>query len=180
MKNAEFLRAIQSRAARSAVGASAARGRGNAGVVRAARAHLRNANVRKLVVSPKLFERRLDQETDALCAALPRGARHWGVARKLLNIFLRDCLYTTYLEAEYRLRAVEKLLEIPLDSVTAKTLKRASGRGGLPRWRGVRHLTPSESAAFQAEALSEAKRRGIARVHLDAFMWSQSRDEDAA
>jgi len=180
MKDAELLSAIQSRAARGAVGASAARGRGNAGVVRAARTYLRNANLRKFGESPKLFERRLDQETDALRAALPRGARHWGVARKLLNIFLRDCLYTTYLEAEYRLRAIEKLLEIPLDSVTAKALKRASGRGCLPRWPGVRHLTPEVSAAFQAAARSEAARQGIARVHLDAFMWSQSRDEDAA
>jgi hypothetical protein len=180
VRRAELRRAVQSRVARIAVGASAVRGRGNAGAVAAARRHLRHVDLAKFGVKrAAAFRRALNQETKALLAALPRGARHWGIARKLLNIFLRDCLYTTYLESDYHLSRAEEAFEIPLDSITALQLKRLSGRGSLPRWPGVKHLTPSLSAQFQEAASVEAARRGIARVHMDAVWWSQSRDDDA-
>lgn len=47
MRESEFLRAIQSRAARVAITASTVRGRGNKGVVRASRAFLRTLDLRK-------------------------------------------------------------------------------------------------------------------------------------
>jgi len=58
--------------------------------------------------------------------------------------------------------------------ITALQLK--TRRGSLPPWPGVRHLTPDLSATFQAAATPEAKKKGIARVHLDAIWWSVSRD----
>lgn len=177
MKNSDFLTAVQSRAARIAVGASAARGRGNAGTVAAARDHLRTMDLRDFGRSPARFRSALDRETEALRKRFPRSAAHWGIARKLLNIFLRDCLYTTYLEAAYSLKRAESALEIPLDSVTALQLKRAAGRGKLPLWPGVKHLTPEISESFQSFALEMATQMGLARVHLDAFLWSRSRDD---
>lgn len=172
----EFLKTVQSRAARIAVGASAVRGKGNKGVVPAARSFLREMNLRPFGSrDEKAFTAALDKATNRLCAVLPPGARHWGVARKVLNIFLRDCFYTSYLMKNYRLRSAERLFELPLDSITVKQLKRAVK--GLPRWGGVRHLSPSLNRRLQEAAAEEARRRGIARVHLDAVWWSVSRDE---
>jgi hypothetical protein len=127
----------------------------------------------------KRFVTNLNAATIALRDSLPRGARHWGLARKVLNIFLRDCLYTTYLDARFGLRGNEAYFELPLDSITAKHLKLAAGRGELPAWPGVRHLTESLSATFQEAATAEAAKRGIPRIHLDAIWWSVSRDDDA-
>jgi len=180
LRRADLLRAVQSRVARIAVGASTVRGRGNAGAVAAARKYLRHVDLAKFGAKPPAFRRALDRETKALLASLPKGARHWGIARKLLNIFLRDCLYTTYLAKDFGLSRAEEAFEIPLDSITAVNVKRASGRGTLPPWPGVKHLTTSLSAQFQEAAAAEAGRRGISRVHMDAVWWSQSRDEDGA
>jgi len=115
------------------------------------------------------FERALDGHTRRLIVALPKRGATWGLARKLLNIFLRDSLYTGYLSKAYGLASAEGLLEIPLDSITAKHLRKAAPE--LPRWRGVRHLDPHVSAAYQAAALLVAKRERTARVHLDAYWW---------
>jgi hypothetical protein len=114
------------------------------------------------------FERALERHTRRLMAALPKKGATWGLARKLLNIFLRDSLYTTYLSKAYGLRSAEGLLEIPLDSITAKHIRKATPE--LPRWRGVRHLE-QVSAAYQAAALVVAKRERTSRVHLDAYWW---------
>lgn len=177
MKNDALLKAIQSRAARIAVGASTVRGRGNAGTVSASRTFLRNLDLTLFGENSNLqFIEALDQQTEALKAALPTSARHWGIARKVLNIFLRDCLYTTYLESAFMLRSQEASFEIPLDSITAKHLKQAAGRGVLPPWPGVKHLTPAVSKLFQEIADAEAKRRDCPRIHLDAIWWSVSRD----
>jgi len=126
------------------------------------------------------FAKNLDTATHALCDALPRGARHWGLARKVINIFLRNCLYTTYLDAAFGLHWNEPYFELPLDSITAVHLKRAAGRGRLPAWPGVKHLTEPISAKFQEAATAEADRRRISRIHLDAIWWSVSRDNDAS
>lgn len=180
MNQREFLLAIQSRVARVSVGASTVRGRGHGGSVSAARRYLRQVKLNKFGANPAEFRAALEKETSGLLKALPKNARHWGIARKLLNIFLRDCLYTTYLEEAYRLRSTQHEYELPLDSITALHLKRAAGRGSLPRWQGVKHVTAATSTTFQAAAKAVAVKKGIARVHLDAVWWSQSRDEDAA
>lgn len=120
--------------------------------------------------------RALDSATERLVAAFPPAARHWGLARKVLNIFLRDCLYTTYLSDAFNLRRLENFLELPLDSITAKELRRIAGPKALPSWPGVIHVTPELSAAYQDVATKEGARRGLARVHLDSVWWSIGRD----
>ena len=62
----------------------------------------------------------LDTATMELCAAMPREVRAWGLARKALNIFLRECLYTSYLRDASRLDRSEHYLELPLDSLTGR------------------------------------------------------------
>jgi len=169
---ATFLPMIQHRAARVAVGASAARGQGAPGLVLAAREFLSEVPLERFSVSDeRAFRRRLDRVTLELMVTLPRRGRSWGISRKLLNIFLREALYTRYLENAYRLRRIESFLEVPLDSITARGIRTASPKGSQPRWRGVRHLTVEDSDRFQATAKDLAQTYGVARVHLDAMWW---------
>ena len=175
MTEVEFDRIVRSRVARIAVGASTVRGRGNKGVVAAARNYLRSLDLRPFgTASSEDFSKALDSATDRLRRALPTAAQHWGVARKVLNIFLRDCLYTTYLNQG--LRKAERLFELPLDSITAYELKKADGRGTLPSWPGVKRVTRGLNTQFQEAAQRIAAAQAIARVHLDAMWWSASRD----
>ncbi len=113
MNQNDFIRAIQSRTARVAVSASSVRGAGGKVVVRAARDFLRQLDLSRFSVdSDARFASELDRATNELRAALPRGARHWGVARKVLNIFIRDCFYTSYLASKFRLDRSEPFMEI--------------------------------------------------------------------
>ena len=121
--------------------------------------------------SEAAFLRELEIATSQLKDALPEGARKWGSARKFLNIFLRGCSYNKYLCSHYRLHVLEPWLEVPLDSHVAKGLKRIAGRGNLPHWPGVIHLTPQDSGLFQCFASKAAKNDGVNRVDLDVKFW---------
>jgi hypothetical protein len=100
----------------------------------------------------------------------------WGLARKVLNIFLRDCYYNGLLMNTYKLKSAERFFEVPLDSVVAKALKAGQPRGALPPWRGVKHLSPEDSARFQEAALALCRSWNIARVHLHTFLWVRGAD----
>ena len=170
----DFVDHIRIYTVRYSVSASAARGQRSPGLVRAARAHIAALPLRVFAVpSERRFLSALDRRTELLRRALPRTARKWGLARKLLNIFLRNALYTSYLRNAYRLHLAEKWYEIPLDSIVAKELRREVT--GLPRWPGVKHLTPEVSVLYQDAARSAAARLGVSPVHLDAMWWGGPR-----
>ena len=98
-----------------------------------------------------------------------------GLARKCLNLFFRDALYSFYLRTEYGLAKFEKYLEIPLDSHVGSELRLTqegkSANPPLPRWRTVNGLEPGDSERFQDVAKKVAKRKGTERVHLDVVYW---------
>jgi hypothetical protein len=170
---ADLLLALQARAARGALGASSMRSAGARDAVRAGRGFLCEIDLGGFgSPDPSEFRAALDQTTESLLHAFPEQARHWGLARKGLNIFLRDCLSNTYLREAHGLDAAEPWYELPLDSITGAMLYRVSD-GSLPPWGTVRDLTPEVSDAFQAVAATTAGERGIARVHLDALWWGQ-------
>jgi hypothetical protein len=174
VKDAPFLRMVQLRAARVAIGASTARGQGAKGVVEAAREFLGALRLGPFgTADQRRFARQLDAATRRLRGRLPRKAASWGLARKLLNIFLRDSLYTSDLAKGYGLVAAERSFEVPLDSITAKRLR--DEVPGLPPWPGVKYLDPDKSATYQVAALLIARRHGVARVHLDAYWWGARR-----
>ena len=154
------------------------RGRGNTGVVACCRTFLlRMVDLSVFgTTDSRQFARALDRGTKRLQAALPKGAQRWGIARKVLNIFLRDCLYNSYLSRRYALSSAEALLELPLDSYTAAGLRKLSDQP-LSRWRGVRYVTPALNTEYQLAALLVARDKGFARVHLDALWWSVDRDD---
>jgi hypothetical protein len=171
MPTVPFIEAVQTRAARIACGASATRGQG-AGVVAAGRDFLNQLPLSQFSVGRRsLFEQRLEDATQNLCAAFSSSGRSWGLARKVLNIFLRDALYTSYLADTFHLRNAEANFEIPLDSITARHLRKRAGRGHLPLWLGVKHLTPEASAEYQLFASQFAVNHHMPRVHLDTYWW---------
>lgn len=132
--------------------------------------------------SERSYLGRLDDATVALAKRLgtpksrgsSRSIGSWGLARKLLNIYIRDCVYSRMLCAHYRLEAIEQFLEVPLDSFTGKALNaEAKARGQthrLPDWQSIKGLEREESDRFQAFASELAEERGHARVHLDVLM----------
>lgn len=167
-----LLKALQTRATRVAITASTARSQVR-GTVAATRAYFDAMPLEDFrVTSESAFRRVLDRHTLGLKRRLPRGGRHWGVARKFLNIFLRDVVYTTHLVDGYRLRRIEPWLELPLDSITAKRLvAMCDGVRTLPKWPNLRRVTRKQSADYQAAATWAAQGYGVDRVHLDAFFW---------
>jgi len=170
---ADLLDALQHRVARAALGPSSMRGRGSRGVVKAGRPFLSKLDLRRFgTPDGRRFRAALDRATGGLMNAFPPAARYWGLARKGLNIFLRDCLYTVYLRDANNLGVAEAFFELPLDSLTGRALHEASPEM-LPRWGTVRGLEASASDKFQRVASQLAQERGFARVHLDALWWGQ-------
>lgn len=110
---------------------------GCSGVVAAAREFLGDLDLRPFgTASSRRFLNHLDSATERLWSALPAKAQYWGLARKGLNIFLRDCLYTAYLRDRYRLDKAEQFFEVPLDSICGLQLFHESD-GLLPKWPGA-------------------------------------------
>lgn len=156
----------------TSVGASTVRGQKTPGLVSSLRDRLGEIDLGKFArVSESDFGSLLDAETESIRRQMPGGTRHWGIARKVLNIFLRGAFYNFYLRQKFTLDRLEHLFEIPLDSLTVAGLKGRSPKRSLPRWKGVKHLTEEASAAFQKRALEIASEQEIPRVHLDIYLW---------
>ncbi len=173
-----FIKAVQARTARVAITASATRGQKAPGLVANARGFCAALDLRPFATSNRIeFEHRLDDCTNYLLSALPRRARHWGVSRKLLNIFLRDALYTRYLCEHFGLDIAEQFFEVPLDSISGKQCYRIDGGATLPPWPGVKYLERKTSAQYQVVVRHEATRRRVAPIHLDTFWWGERSSE---
>lgn len=170
-----FIRIMQQKVAVSAVGLSSVRGQGK-GVLSATQNFLSCISLARI---PKSNEKRfciwLARHTEHLLDRLPVKKRPWGTARKVINLFLRDALYNKYLNRRFGLQAIERWLEVPLDSIVARALKQQGSRGELPSWPGLKNLTPQVSDKFQVFALQLARQKGLARVHLDIYLWLNNR-----
>lgn len=165
---------LQVRAAMFAIGRSTLRSQGAPGMVAHARQYLRKINLQAFAVqTAEQFATTLDAQTQSLTDGFPaEGRGNWGAARKSLNIFLRDVVYCRPLCEHFQLGPVEPWLEVPLDSnVYDGLLCDSREPNSVPRWPGVKRLTPEESARFQKVAASIAQSLGVARVHLDVRYW---------
>jgi len=174
--------------AMAAVGAGTVRGQ-RAGVQPAIREYLnKHVDLRRVPKKRGEFRQWLNRRTRGVLCALKGKARErpWGLARKVVNLFLRDCLYNHYLRHKYRLARMETWLEVPLDSVVARELRKLAketGWGPLPMWPGLKGrkdrkgLTPEVNARFQDFASWYARKKvGVsARVFLDNYLWPLNR-----
>jgi hypothetical protein len=175
---ATFIQKMQRRIAQITIGPSVVRGSGTKGVSEPARSLLAALDLRKFAAaSESAFGQALDTATEDLRQSVPRGAQSLGLARKCVNLFLREDLYNVYLLNEYGLARAEQWYEIPLDSYVAEGLikKAASEKPqphSLPRWRGLKYLEQADSKHYQEYASDRARREGLpARVHLDLDLW---------
>ncbi len=149
------------------------RNQGAPGAVKSARKYLRDRLDLGAFrgVSARRFSRLLDRHTEALRSALPANARRWGLARKLLNLFLEEAFYNRFLTRRYRLARLARLFEIPLDSQVAQGLREESEGHTLPEWPGVKWLRREQSTRYQEVSADVAARRGLPRVALDLVYW---------
>jgi hypothetical protein len=171
-----FLSIMQRSVAVTAIGPSSLRNQGASGVIDAARNFLAILDLRAFQDGNiSNFLSQLDKITNKLLLALPKKAQNWGAARKAVNLFLRDALYNQYLANEFNLQKTEPWLEIPLDGAVARGLKKLGTRAELPVWPGLKRLSPETSGEFQVFAKGVAKSRGLARVHLDIYLWLEER-----
>ncbi|WP_374626432.1 hypothetical protein [Pandoraea sp.] len=172
-----MLKLLQDRLGRTAIGPSTARGMGPPGTIKAARSFLQTYDLRSVKANtPKTFRKKLDDMTYDLIANLPAEARHWGSARKFVNIFLRNCAYNRFMYDAYGLGRIEAWMEVPLDSHVTAGLKLDGLAAKLdlipPRWKTVIGLTPELSDRWQTLAQAVAERSRIHRVHLDVRYWN--------
>ena len=179
----EHLRAIHRRVAQVAIGPSSLRNQGAPGVVDAARSYfeerIRLEAFAKALPLERTYQRWLDRHTEALLLHFPKGAQHWGAARKALNLFTRDVCYNTLLAGELGLprsiaafnRAVQ-WLEVPLDKDVALGIRKVDT--SLPKWPGIRYVTTEVSMLYQQAALQQALALGTARIQLDLVLWRAS------
>ena len=174
MNNKKDLRLLRERIAEQCIGPSTLRNQGAKNVLMRARTHLKSITLKNFSkIKRSHFDKILNKETDKLKNALPLGARNWGAARKVLNLFIRDAVYNRHLCEAYGLKRIERFTEVPLDSFVAKALIATKEGEELPKWKTIKHLTKEESGKFQEVAEIVAKRNKTRRVHLDLYCWRQ-------
>ena len=172
MNQRDFLTIQQKRIARIATVPSVARNQGAPGVLGSARHYLETLHCGRLAASSaQSYLAALDAVTDELMAVLPQGGRSWGIARKIVNIFIREALYNTYLTNHHQLGSSERFMEVPLDSFSARGIKSHYPRR-LPVWPGMKGLQRPLSDLLQEHAAEIGEAKDVARIHLDALWWS--------
>ena len=175
MKSDNFIVTMQRRTGVTAVGPSALRGQG-AGVLKATQNYLGSIELSNIpATNQEEYNKWLDAHTETILSILPIRNKPWGAARKALNLFMRDVLYNRYLCDHFGIRKFEKWMELPLDSAVAKGLKKLAGRRRLPPWPGLKRLKEDTSQIYQSFATEYSRTRGISRVHLDIYLWTENR-----
>ena len=176
--NKKFFRALREFTAIQAVGVSAVRGQPK-GTLRQIHEYLGRVRLERLAgMDCTDYMRWLDARTRYLQRKLPGRDKRWGVARKAMNLFMRDCLYNTYVSRKFYLRRVQQYMEIPLDSRVAHGLREDARERGLrlPQWPGLIGLQQEVSREFQEHATDYASREKLpARVFLDNYLWLKYR-----
>lgn len=128
------------------------------------------------------FEQWLSDSTVALAQQIDvkYGAGYkstWGVARKILNIFLHNLYFNHSCRKYLRLHKVERLLEVPLDSHVAGWIARVSDEIGRefdsPFKEGFRvhRVTEKTNNVMQEEAVYVAEAMKTKRVFLDVYFY---------
>ncbi len=170
--NKELIDALRRRVASTSVGPSTARKMGPKGTIKTAREYLAGLKLESFKRKTEgEFRVVLDNATSRFVGHLPKGAKHWGAARKFLNIFLRGAVYNRFLCKRYNLYGIEPWLELPLDSHVAKGLRKEEGGENLPIWKTVIGLDRDVNQEYQEFATEVAKGKNTYRVHLDVLYW---------
>ena len=172
MNKKKFISQMQKKVAITSVGSSVVRGQPK-GTIDTVREFL--GQIRLDRIPKNQFQEWLNRQTRRMTNKPRKESIPWGVARKSLNLFLRDALYNRYLHTEYRLGLLEQTLEVPLDGVVGRHLIRKQEVQKLSAWLGLKHLTKEQNQDYQEVAAELAHCKKVARVHLDIFVWPNNR-----
>jgi hypothetical protein len=167
-----LVKQMQSFVAETCVGASAIRNQGGSGLVQATREYFKALNLATIPTDARSNGSWLVKYTDALLLKFPVGARKFGTARKALNLFLRSAAYNCCLNRAFHLDSILPLLEVPLDSYTAKHLL-AHDPAIATKWVGLNNVTGADHAKYQLAALDLANRWHVNRVDLDVYFYRE-------
>lgn len=176
-KMPHLIKLIQKRVANVAIGPTTLRNQGASGVTKKTREYFADLDLRRFKgISEAEFTRQLNICTGELRRKLPKKAKHWGTARKALNLFLMEAFYNRFLSKKYGLHSLEAYLEVPLDNQVVTGLKECAEKGALPRWKGIKGLENDDSDKFQcyAQKLTKDKKLG-SRVYLDLILWRREK-----
>lgn len=184
MTEIEFDKLILRRLSQISTGASAFRNQGASGLVRAAQGYFEHqVPVGQFVNSlsnNSHYNDFLKHHTDSLLSVLPNGAQNWGVARKGLNLFLREIVYNSFLAEKYKIptrmsefNIFAQNMEVPLDGHVAKALISKSNPL-MPSWNSLKRLTQETSDIYQLQAIIVASQMRTARINLDLKFWRPS------
>jgi len=179
-KNQEFLSLMQRYVVNISIAGSTLRNQGAKGVAEAARIFLaEQLDLSKLrTIQPSIYPDILSEWTYNLQQELPEGAKNWGTARKAINVFMVQVFLNKYLAEEYGMEKLKDVLETPLDSYAAGTLRRLAGRGRLPRWKGIIGLKKEDSDKYQEFASQVATENKLSRACLDIILWRPKNGEE--
>ena len=161
---------IQKRIANISVGPSTVRGQPR-GTVNIARNYLQSINLKDFSnVSKDQFRTVLDEHTEKLKNELP--SQSWGIARKVLNIFLFQATHDIILNRKYTFDKIIAFLEVPLDNPNAKKLKGFAKLHSINLdWKNIYSLRPEVSKEFQEYARQYASQKECERCYLDLYWW---------
>ena len=172
MDKGDFLSNMQTYVANIAISGSTLRNQGAQGVVAAARKFLGDLALRELVCTePPQYACLLTKWTTEMRSRLPVNARHWGTARKAINVFMVQTFLNKYLCREFELHRFGDVLETPLDSKAASELRKKVPEPNLPNWNSIKALTEEDSTLYQQAATTLAQRWHIPRACLDTVLW---------
>ena len=181
MNETYFYNLLQRRLAQVAIGPSAIRNQGAPGLITILRDYLEKRIDLKLFIDSLDDEAKykafLNKHTSNIVEKFPNHAKSWGAARKGLNLFLREIVYSHFFSTQFsfpnefnKFNEFVKFMEVPLDKEVANGLIFDSN-GLLPKWVSIKYLTLEESYRYQNQALIIATKEQIARVNLDLMYW---------
>lgn len=164
---------VQKRIANTSVGASTVRGKGRKGTKAVVTEYLgESLNLQDFSdVNSSTFQERLNRHTEELESRIR--THEWGIARKVLNIFLFEATHNTILSSKYNLANIIQFLEVPLDNKNAKNLKREAKEGKRLKWESIKALDAESNSQFQAYAKQYARELGYERCYLDLYWWGK-------
>lgn len=187
MTEQEFYKFVHRRLAQISIGPSAIRNQGASGLINTLRHYFEEQIELDIFISSlsddTAYKKFLTIHTNKILGLFPETAQSWGAARKGLNLFLREIVYSKFISNRFSIpddfnefNYFVKVMEVPLDKEVAIGIRKDSHDKDL-RWVGIKQLTPIESDKFQYEASIIAGKENIARVNLDVKYWRASKSQ---
>jgi len=123
------------------------------------------------------FKEYLNKKTNALSKQLLRPDNlqpNWGAARKVINIYLRQCSMNKDLNKYFSLNKVEPFLEVPLDNHVVKKIDEKSKTKYSKTFR-IKTLKKTENGKIQTLASNLASNESLHRYELDVLYWNHKK-----